>query len=222
VTDPPGLRGPAVPALAEVTGPVLDCAGRRGAFGYSLAGYAALGEVIADRAGEAYQDAAARLVLEPLGMRDSWFPRSWPAGQASGQPRSAPGPAVTGYDVTADGTVTPPGLVCLLPAAGGLWSTAADLARLVAGWSSLLPRSLAAQALRPHATRPNGMRSGLGWAVNEHAGRAGHGGDGPGGAASLLVTLDGGHACAALANRQATVEPVNAQALAAMAGGSSG
>ena len=100
----------------------------------------------------------------------------------------------------------------------GLWSTAADLARLAAGWSSLLPRSLAAQALRPHATRPNGVRSGLGWAVNEHAGLAGHGGDGPGGAASLLVTLDGERACAALANRQATVEPVNAQALAAMAG----
>ena len=223
VTDPPGLRGPAARALAEVTGAVLDCGGRRGAFGYSLAGYAALGEVIADRAGEAYQDAAARLVLGPLGMRDSWFPRSWPAGQRPGGPRPAPGPAVTGYDVTDDGTFSPlPGLVCVLPAAGGLWSTAADLARLGAGWSSLLPRSLAAQALRPHATRANGVRAGLGWAVNERAGLAGHGGDAPGGAASLLVTLGSGHACAALANRQAAVEPVNAQALAATAGGAAG
>jgi CubicO group peptidase (beta-lactamase class C family) len=159
-------------------------------------------------------------------MRESWFPRSWPAGplpggQLPGGLHPAASPAVTGYDVTGDGRFTPlPGLVCVLPAAGGLWSTAADLARLALGWSSLLPRSLAAQALRPHAARPNGVYAGLGWDVNERAGLAGHGGDGPGVAASLLVTLDGGHACAAMANRQVMVEPVNAQALAAMAGGS--
>ena len=78
------------------------------------------------------------------------------------------------------------------------------------GWRSLLPRSLAAQALRPHIAMPTGPHAGLGWIVNEPAGLAGHVGGGPGGAASLLVTLDGRRAYAALANRLIPIEPVNA------------
>jgi CubicO group peptidase (beta-lactamase class C family) len=209
VANPPAPFRPAVPPLAEVTGTVLACSGRHGTFDLSLAGYAALGEVIADRAGQPYPDAATRLVLGPLGMRDSWFPASWPDD----------GRVVTGYDVAAEGAYTPvPGLVCPLAATGGLWTSAADLVRLGLGWSSLLPPSLAAQALRPHADQPNGARRGLCWIVNERAGLAGHAGDGPGMAASLLVTLDGRHACAALANRQTLVEPVAGQALALTAG----
>jgi len=40
--------------------------------------------------------------------------------------------------------------------------------------------------------------AGLGWMVNERAGLAGLGGDGLGAAASLLLSLDGEYACAAL------------------------
>ena len=215
VTDPEEITAPAVPALAAVTGPVFACTGKRGAFGYCHAGYAALGEVIAERTGLSYQEAVSRLVLRPLGLRQSGFP----VGAAS-RPRPAAGcPSVTGYEVAADGTFAPAdGAICVFPAAGGLWSTAADLARFGLGWPSLLPRSLALQALRPHATQPIGVPVGLGWAVNERAGVAGISGMGPGAAASLLVSLDGKHACAALANRQILVEPIAGQALALLRG----
>jgi hypothetical protein len=62
---------------------------------------------------------------------------------------------------------------------------------------------------------PSGPQAGLGWIVNEPAGLAGHGGVGPGGAASLLVTLDGRRAYAALANRLIPIEAVNAAVLKA-------
>jgi CubicO group peptidase (beta-lactamase class C family) len=121
---------------------------------------------------------------------------------------------VTGYDVATDATFTPlEPMACVFPAAGGLWTTAADLARFGLGWSSLLPRSLAAQALRPHIRLPSGVCAGLGWMVNERAGLAGLGGDGPGAAASLLVSLDGRHAGAALASRQIIIEQVNSAVL---------
>ncbi len=59
-----------VPDLAAVVGPVLSCGGARGVFRIADGGYAALGQMIADVTRSVYPDAAARLVLEPLGMRD--------------------------------------------------------------------------------------------------------------------------------------------------------
>ena len=59
-----------------MTGPVIACTGKRGTFGFSHAGYAALGEIIAERTGLAYADAVSRLVLGPLGMRRSGFLRA--------------------------------------------------------------------------------------------------------------------------------------------------
>jgi len=206
VTDPAEISAPDVPPLAAVIGPAFACTGKRGTFGLSHAGYAALGEIIAGRAGVPYQEAVARLVLRPLGMDRSRFPAGAPDGAAPD--------AVTGYDVAADATFTPLAPVtCVFPAAGGLRATAADLARFGLGWSSLLPRSLAAQALRPHVRLPSGVCAGLGWMVNERAGLAGLGGDGLGAAASLLLSLDGEYACAALANRQILIEDVNGAVL---------
>jgi CubicO group peptidase (beta-lactamase class C family) len=206
VSDPAEISAPEVPPLAAVTGPAFACTGKRGAFGLSHAGYAALGEIIAGLAGLPYQEAVSRLVLRPLGMSRSRFPAGEPDGPAHA--------AVTGYDVAADATFTPLApMACVFPAAGGLWTTAADLARFGLGWSSLLPRTLAAQALRPHVRLPSGVCAGLGWMVNEHAGLAGFGGDGPGAAASLLVSRDGRHACAGLANRQILIEHVNSAVL---------
>jgi len=214
MTDPAVLLAPAVSALSTVTGPVIACTGKRGAFSYANAGYAALGEVIAERTGLAYPDAVSRLVLHPLGMSQSWFPQAWPAG-----PEPAGHTPVTGYDVAADETFTPAaGQVSVFPAAAGLWTTAADLARFGLGWPSLVPRSLAAQALRSHARQPNGIGVGLGWAVDETAGLAGVAGEGPGAGASLLVSTDGRHACAALTNRQLLVEPVNGAVLQMLRG----
>jgi CubicO group peptidase (beta-lactamase class C family) len=210
VTDHAPPFALAVPDLVALTGPVVACSGRRGVFEFSLAGYAALGEIVAGLTGEPYADAVSRLVFGPLSMTSSRFPAEWPAGAAADYP------AVTGYNATADGSFkAASGEVCAFAAGGGLWTTAADLVRFGLGWRSLLPRGLAAQALRPHIAMPAGPQAGLGWIVNEPAGLAGHGGAGPGGAASMLVTLDGRRAYAALANRLIPIEPVNAAVLKA-------
>jgi CubicO group peptidase (beta-lactamase class C family) len=142
---------------------------------------------------------------------------------AAARPAGSDYPAVTGYDVEAEAAFTPlDPVTCVFPAAGGLCTTAADLARFGFGWSSLLPRSLVSQALRPHARTATGARAGLGWMVNEPAGLAGLGGDGPGAAASLLMSLDLRHACAALASRQILIEHVNHSALRLVSGEASG
>jgi len=221
VTDPPALLAQAVPALATVTGPVIGCGGKRGAFSFANAGYAVLGEVIAGRTGLAYADALSALVLRPLGMSQSWFPHALPDGPHAlpDGPQPAGRALVTGYDVAADATFTPAGgQVSVFPPAAGMWTTAADLARFGLGWRSLVPRSLAAQALRPHARQPNGIDVGLGWAVNEAADLAGVAGEGPGAGASLLVSADGRHASTALTNRQLLIEPVNGAVLQLLRG----
>jgi len=213
VTGPQPPTAPAVSELPAVLGPVIGCAGRRGTFLFSAAGYAALGEIVASLADQPYPEAVSRLVLQPLEMTASWFPTSWPI------PGQTPSPVVTCYDVGAEGVFEAvPGHLPGFLAAGGLWSTAADLARFGLGWRSLLPRQLADQALRPHVATAAGPMAGLGWLVNEPIGLAGQAGGGAGGAASLIVTLDGRRAHAALANRLIPIEPVNAAALRAAGG----
>jgi hypothetical protein len=64
-------------------------------------------------------------------MRESSFPQR--AGAVS--------TAVTGYAVAQDGSFRPEApRVSTLPAAGGLWATAADLVTFGLGWPSLLRR----------------------------------------------------------------------------------
>jgi CubicO group peptidase (beta-lactamase class C family) len=213
VTDPEPPPGSPALDLPAVTGPVIACAGRRGTYRFSAAGYAALGEIVAGLTGQPYPEAASRLVLQPLAMTASWFP----AGRPS--PERAPGPIVTCYDVGASGGFEAvPVSASAVAAAGGLWSTAADVARLGLDWRSLLPRQLADQAVRPHATTTPGPKAGLGWLVNEPIGVAGQVGGGAGGAASLIVTLDGRRAQAALASRLIPIEQVNAAVLRAAGG----
>ena len=202
VASPDELFGSRVPELAEVTGPVLACPGLRGTFEYSNGGYAALGQLISDIAERPYPEAVISLVLEPLGMTSSSFPGQWPGGDA-----------VTGYRLAEDGTFEPvPVQVCTIPAAGGLWSTAADLVRFGLGWAGLLPAGLAREALRPQAERdPAGAEMGLGWLLHRPKDLCGHAGGGPGAASSLLSRLSDGQTSVALANRLVPIEPVNAR-----------
>jgi len=202
VASPDDLFAATVPALAEVTGPVLACPGPRGTFRYSNGGYAALGALISDISERPYPQAAAELVLRPLGMASSSFPGRWPDHDA-----------VTGYTLGDDGSFGPvEPQVCVVPAAGGLWSTAADLVRFGQGWASLLPGELAREALRPHADRdPDGAQIGLGWLLHRPKDLCGHAGGGPGAAASLLCRLSDGQTTVALASRLVPIEPVNAR-----------
>src|SRR6266542_1846497 len=81
-------------------------------------------------------------------MSDSSFPARWPDTDPD---------AITGHNVTPEGAFVPePARICSIPAAGGLWATAADLVRFGLRWSSLLPEALARKALRPQAAGGRG------------------------------------------------------------------
>ncbi|MGE5136786.1 MAG: serine hydrolase [Gemmatimonadota bacterium] len=129
-------------------------------------------------------------------------PASWPEGGA-----------VTGYRLAGDGCFEPvPPEVPVIAAAGGLWSTAADLVLFGLGWASLLPAGLTSEALRPQAARdPAGAQMGLGWLLNQPKDVCGHAGGGRGGASSLIVRMSSGEVSVALANRLVPVEPVSAR-----------
>ena len=169
VDSPAELYADSVPELAELMGPVISCGGARGTVSPSNGGIGVLGQLIADITGQPYAAAATRLVLEPLGMRDSRFP----AKAADIGPD-----AVTGYTATRDGALEPfPARVSTIPAVAGLWSAGADLIRLGTGWSSLLPAALARAALTPQAEPgPAGIQVGLGWLLDGRT--AAHGGAG--------------------------------------------
>jgi CubicO group peptidase (beta-lactamase class C family) len=164
-----GVDNPASGALyaetaqnpVTVMGPVIGCTGPRGVVQASNGGVAVLGQLVTDVTGQPYADAAASLVLGPLGLRDS----SFPAGVAD-----IPGGAVTGYNLTLEGMFRPfPPRVPTLAAVAGLWSTGADLVRLGLGWSALLPESLAHEALTPQAPQAPQAgpgRTGLGWLLS--------------------------------------------------------
>ncbi|MFG1708086.1 serine hydrolase domain-containing protein [Nonomuraea sp. M3C6] len=206
VDSPASMFADRVPDLASVTGPVAACGGPRGTFAYGHGGYALLGQLIADVTASRYEDAATRMVLEPLGMSASWFPRSRPATRVT-----------TGHRLTDEGVFErAPTRVFKMPAAGGLWTTAADLVHLGRAWSSLLPDALAREALRPQAERNDGPggQAGLGWMLNLPKDIAGHPGAGFGFSASLivrpgLVSPGGSQTWVVLTNRQVLVEPVN-------------
>jgi CubicO group peptidase (beta-lactamase class C family) len=195
-----------VPPLADLCGPVLACAGPRGRVQVSAGGYAALGQLITDLTGLPYPDAVTRLVLGPLGMTASSFPASLPgigAGTLNGYQASA-----------ADSLVSVPPNITAIPAAFGLWTTAADLVRFGTGWASLLPASLAREALRPQARMAPGEGSmGLGWFIDRDRAGAGHDGTGPGTTASLLIRRAGKQVQAAVTNREIPIEYVNRRIL---------
>jgi CubicO group peptidase (beta-lactamase class C family) len=204
----PQVFAETVPDLAELTGPVLASSGVP--FGFS--GYATLGALIADITGSPYPQAAARLVLDPLGMTGSSFPERWPAADER---------AVGCHMLDTSGAYVPaPAKVATVPAALGLWTTATDLVRFALGWSTLLPAPLAEEAMRPLA-RP-GRRGaqggiGLGWQINESRGVAAASSGVGHAAASLAVKLDNGKVHVALTNRGIPIHEVNGRVLDALA-----
>jgi CubicO group peptidase (beta-lactamase class C family) len=200
VDSPAQLFADRVPDLVSVLGPVAACGGPRGTFGFGKGGYALLGQLIADVTGSPYEEATADMVLEPLGMSGSWFPRGVPAAEV-----------VAGHRLTDDGVFERvPAQVSVLPAAGGMWTTATDLVRFGLGWSSLLPDALAREALRPQAEGEGvGAQAGLGWGLVPPKDVAGHPGAGAGCSASLIIRPSGGPPLVVFTNRQILVEAVN-------------
>jgi CubicO group peptidase (beta-lactamase class C family) len=200
VDNPAELYADSVPELAELMGPVISCSGLRGTISPSNGGICVLGQLIADITGQPYAEAATRLVLEPLGMRDSRFP----AKAADIGPD-----AVTGYTATRDGALESfPARVSTMPAVAGLWSAGADLIRLGTGWSSLLPAALARAALTPQAEPgPAGMGTGLGWLLDGRT--AMHGGAGFEAVALLRSRVRDRRTYVVLTSRAVTVESLD-------------
>ncbi|MGH3237737.1 MAG: serine hydrolase domain-containing protein, partial [Streptosporangiaceae bacterium] len=202
VDSPEVFYADSVPDLATLMGPVISCGGPRGTASPSNGGYGVLGQLIADVTGLPYARAASGLVLEPLGMLDSRFPaRAADIG---------PG-AVTGYTVTADGAFEAfPAQVSTVQAVAGLWSTGADLVRLGTGWSSLLPRALAREALTAQAEPgPTGLRVGLGWLLAPGDQTAVHSGAGLEAVAFLRSRVRDRRTHVVLTNRAITVESID-------------
>ena len=205
VDSPPSLSlwADSVADAADVLGPVVGCSGPRGEFVFSNGGYAVLGQLITDLTGTPFAQAATRLVLEPLGMADSWFPAEAPVSQR----------ASCGYRLTEEGSlVREPPRVFALQSAGGLWSTGPDLVRFGSGWRTLLPGELAGQALRPQVQRRDAAEeTGLGWGLRRAMDAAGQAGAGPGFAASLIMRMSTGRTIVVLTNRLFTVLALNVE-----------
>ncbi len=210
VNNPAELFADSVPSLAAVLGPVARCDGPRGVVRPSNGGYAMLGQLVADVTGSTYADAAARMVLAPLGMTGSAIP----ARAADLGPR-----AVTGYDVTPEGTLRPvPAQVTTIPAIGGLWATTADMAALATGWASLLPAALAREALSPQtAPLPDGHQLGLGWIIQPGGVVALQAGAAPGGSTSLHLQLSDYRVHATATSRLLPINTVSDRVLHAWA-----
>jgi CubicO group peptidase (beta-lactamase class C family) len=92
-------------------------------FAYSNGGYLVLSLLIEDVTGEPFAEYMKRTVLDPIGMKRSTFnaplPREWQAR------------AATAYGADGKSAVPPSKFVEPNLAAGGLWSTPTDLARLL-------------------------------------------------------------------------------------------
>ncbi|HEY3870317.1 MAG TPA: serine hydrolase domain-containing protein [Actinocrinis sp.] len=203
VDSPANRYADTVPALTSLFGgPVIPCSGARGTFKESSGGYGALGQLIADITGSDFAAAAARLVLDPLGMAGSSFPTGWPHEDPD---------AVTSYVLEPNGVFVPEiDDVSAIPAYGGMWTDAFDLLRFGTMWHTLLPDALAGEALKPQAAAEAGPgHIGLGWHVNTARGFAIETGFGAGASVSLFVRLSDGHAYAVLTNRQINVAPLN-------------
>jgi len=120
-------------------------------FHYSGGGTTVLQQMVMDITGEPYPATVSRLVLRPLAMNDSTF----------GAPINPPARAQVALAYGPNGNPNPRGFM-LHPelAAAGLWTTSADIARMVnaminafnGGPNALIPRNLARVMLTPVAS----------------------------------------------------------------------
>jgi CubicO group peptidase (beta-lactamase class C family) len=92
------------------------------AYAYSGGGYEIVEAVIQDITGQPFATAKSRLVLEPIGMTDSFFAQPLPEHLVR---RAATGHQQDGSELPGGWRVIPE------LAAGGLWSTVGDLAKLL-------------------------------------------------------------------------------------------
>lgn len=108
-----GARQDAAEVVSDVLGQRLET---RGTYSYSSAGIALLAHLLAKRADTTYQELLTRRILNPLSLKNTYFPvtrddlsEGWRKGLLGGRPAE-------------------PWTLNGLAPAGGMWSTSADLA----------------------------------------------------------------------------------------------
>ena len=201
-----------------ISGPVALLDGPPAGFHYSGGGYTVVQQVIEDVTGEPFEAALERLVLHPLGMDHSTFAAVPPTDDLA-----------RAHD--REGAVPPGGWVTVAEkAAGGLWSTPGDLARLtvdlMAAWKGASGRLLRPETVRlmltpiASAKPTHAGAMGLGMFVSDDGGELwfSHNGHNPGYHATLAAMPDGGRGVVVLMNREAgdglLVELLNAVGVA--------
>jgi D-alanyl-D-alanine-carboxypeptidase/D-alanyl-D-alanine-endopeptidase len=130
---------------------------RLGGFRYSSVGFGLLGDALANAAGTSYERLLRERLCEPLGLDDTWID---PPAEVSSR-------VLVGH--TRRGRSAPP-LRDLMPAAGSVRSTTADMLRLLQ--ASLEPPEdgigpALAAAAAPRRRLARGASIGLGWLVVE-------------------------------------------------------
>jgi CubicO group peptidase (beta-lactamase class C family) len=128
-------------------------------YAYSGGGYEIVQALIQDTSHQNFAELVRELVLQPVGMKDSFFGQR---PRASGQ-QMATGHLSSGAELP-DGWRAMPEM-----AAGGLWSTPTDLARLLIAISNSykgVDDALLSQAMAREMLKPNGGPYGLGVAVS--------------------------------------------------------
>lgn len=167
-------------------------------FGYSNRGYLLLAEVVAAASGSTLTRFARERIFEPLGMRDTFFRED---------ETPLPERAVRGHFEADDGNVYEEPARFHAVGAGGLWTTAVDLAawsanfdddRLTAGW---LP-----ERLTTRGTLDDGSPIHYAWglSVRTHRGLpiVSHGGNFPGWESKMVRFPTDGLTVIVLANRE--------------------
>jgi CubicO group peptidase (beta-lactamase class C family) len=129
-------------------------------YAYSGGGYEIVEALIEDATHKPFADAMQELVLKPAGMSNSFFLQPLPPRLAA---RAATGHRSDGSELPGGWRIVPE------RAAGGLWSTPADLAKLLIGigraYHGETGQLLAPAMAQEMVTRQNGGPYGLGGAV---------------------------------------------------------
>ncbi|MEU0562388.1 serine hydrolase domain-containing protein [Dactylosporangium sp. NPDC006015] len=187
--------------------------GDAGTVHYSNFGVAVLGQALAERAGVPYQDLLRRRLLDPLGMAATTVNpdgTALPAGRATGG--TAAGREVDPW--RGEGWA---------PAGIGVWSTAADLARLVTAVQAGTAPGI--DALTPRFdTGDGGERIGYGWFTTRYGGTAltWHNGGTGGFRSFLAVDRATGRGVVVLGNTDRDVDPIGRRLLGVTPSGATG
>jgi len=185
---------------------------------YSGDGYVVVQQLITDASGQNFPDFMLTTVFEKLGMHDSTYEEPLPAGRAES---AASGTLMDGAAIQGRWHVNPD------MAAGGLWSTPTDLAKLAIELAlsihgkakHLLTQDTARESLTPQwkkgvvnilGTKQDPDQMGLGFFIGSQKGRFGHIGGNVGYQATLIMFADTGNGMVIMTNSDVGLAAGNA------------